>query len=86
MIWTRYARHLDSEHCLFMFEDNTEYLGMEEVVYSWEMWTKDLSENPPSPDPRYYDSEKQCTISDFESQSEAESDSDEPPRLIPLPE
>ena len=59
---------------------------MEEVIYSWEMWTKDLSENPPSPDPRYYDSEKQCAISDFESQSAAESDSDEPPRLIPLPE
>ena len=65
MNWDRYARHLEGSHFLYMMEDNPEYLELSEVIDSWEGWNEELSRNPPSPDPRYYDSEKQCAISDF---------------------
>ena len=48
MSWPRYANHLDGEHGLYALEDNTEYLELEEVIYSWEQWINDLSANPPS--------------------------------------
>ena len=67
---------------LYALEDNTEYLELEEVIYAWNSWINDPT---PTPDPRYYDSVNECAISDFNSQSEEDSDSDEPPRLIKLP-
>ena len=69
MNWNRYAMHLEVSHDLYMMEDNSMYLELEEVIYCWGIWIQDLSENPPSPDPRYYDSEKGCAISDFNSES-----------------
>ena len=86
MSWPRYAYHLDYYHDLHMMEDSCLYLDLEEVIYGWEMWIKDLSVDPQSPDPRYYDSEKQCAISDFDSQLDDDSDNDESPKLLPLPE
>ena len=86
MNWNRYAMHLEVSHDLYMMEDNSVYLELEEVIYCWGIWIQDLSENPPSPDPRYYDSEKGFAISDFNSQSEESSDDDEPPKLLPLPQ
>ena len=68
-----------------MMEDSSEYMELEEVIYCWGIWIQKLTENPPSPDPRYYDSEKGCAISDFNSESGESSDDDKPPKLLLLP-
>ena len=41
--------------------------------------------NMPSPDPRYYDSVNEQSISEFDSASEDNSDDEESPKLIQLP-
>ena len=70
MSWDRYHTHLDDCHGLLMFEDRGDYLDLEEVIDAWERWVEEMAEDPPSPDPRYYDSEKGSPISDYNSQTE----------------
>ena len=70
MSWDHYHTHLYDCHGLLMFEDRGDYLDLEEVIDAWERWVEEMAEDPPSPDPRYYDSEKGSPISDYNSQTE----------------
>ena len=66
----RYHTHLDDCHSLLMFEDRGDYLDLDAL----ERWNEEMEENPPSPHPRDYDSEKGRPISDNDSQTDEDSD------------
>ena len=80
MNWPRYANHLET-HEVYMVEDSVSYMSLLDIDTAIEARNEEL----PSPDPRYYDSVNEQSISEFNSASEDNSDDDETPKLIKLP-
>ena len=81
MDWPRYANHLETHHEVLVVEDSRNYMDFDDVLIA----ILERDKNMPSPDPRYYDSVNEQSISEFNSASEDNSDDEEPPKLIKLP-
>ena len=82
MNWPRYSDHLESAHCIYQYEDRDYYMEFDSVI---EMRKVQIEEEKPSPNPRYYDSENDQELSEFESASDESSDDENPSKLIKLP-
>ena len=83
MNWPRYAIHLDNEHDLVQSRDSRSYMSLEDTIYVRDLW---MTEEKPSPNPRYYDSVNEQEISEFDSESDEISSDDEGlPKIIKLP-
>ena len=82
MNWPRYAMHLDNEHDLTQGRDSRSYMSLEDTIYVRDLW---MTEEKPSPIPRYYDSVNEQEISEFDSESDEVSSDDEGlPKIIKL--
>ena len=66
MNWPRYKKHLEI-HDITQGRDSRSYMSLEDTIYVRDLW---LTEEKPSPNPRYYDSVNEQEISEFESESD----------------